>query len=560
MGPKLEPVENARPISSPLPSNDEVPYRSPSEEVPPEIPAQRDHIQPPQRVSTEAALSLESVVWGSHQAVVTKTARSFGSVGVSMESDFVRAYHEQIIINLHRENVAWMHNVVHLHTFEQECSEVQWEQEPPPGSWCALYYATMSAGFYYMTKDIEQRHNIDEALSLAKFFYRKALNSLHEIDFMANPSLHVLQAICMFVPCGYAFGDTRRMITLLSSACCIAQLMQLHNLEEQPPGERTAGHIMQHEIKKRVWAFLVIQDSYLVSFKHTYSIQLTHSQTPPPLNCSESLDGLVVGGQLKILPASQPTQTSYMLLQLKLTNLKRDLFDEISSCANISPELQFNMVLQTDERMMALRRDLPSWMKSEGLPTQTPIFVQSQWRTFRISYAHMIMSIHRTFFCLSFSDKKYCYSQIACLGASHMLLKTYLDTAGCGLVESWTIPANLLSSCIFLSLNLFLSGCNDGFDPHVSKSHFEDRGIILQALQHIETSGPFNQMVKRGGIVIRRLLETKHEERSPGVSFTSDEITALVREVENTMQEDDSETMGIFNLTFDEFLDFSVNS
>lgn len=82
-----------------------------------------------------------------------------------------------------------------------------------------------------MTKDIEQRHNIDDALSLAKFFYRKALNSLHEIDFMANPSrksplqvsqsiylhclskltfnqlsVHALQAICMFVPCGYAFG------------------------------------------------------------------------------------------------------------------------------------------------------------------------------------------------------------------------------------------------------------------------------------------------------------------------------------------------------------------
>ncbi|KAK7211584.1 hypothetical protein V2G26_018762 [Clonostachys chloroleuca] len=553
-------IQNARPINSPLPSNDDIPCCSQSEEVPPEIPAQHDHIHPPQRVSTEAALSLESVVWGSHQAVVTKTTRSFGSVGVSTETDFVRAYHERIIIDLHRERVAWMHNVVHMDTFEQECSEVQWEQEPPAGTWCALYYATMSVGFYYMAKDIEQRHNIDDALSLAKFFYRKALNSLQEIDFMANPSLHALQAICMFVPCGYAFGDTRRMITLLSSACCIAQLMQLHNLEERPPGEQTAEYAMQHELKKRVWAFLVIQDSYLVSFKHTYSIQLNHSQTPPPLNCSESLDDLVVNSQLNTLSAEQPTQTSYMLLQLKLTNLKRELFDEISSCANISPEMQFNMVLQTDEKMIALRRDLPSWMKSESLPTQAPIFVQSQWRTFRISYTHMIMSIHRTFFCLSFSDKKYYYSQVACLSASHMLLKTYLDTVGCGLVESWTIPANLLSSCIFLSLNLFLSGCNDGFDPHVSKSHFEDRETILQALQHIETSGPFNQMVKRGGIIVRRLLETKHEERSPGVSFTSDEITALVREVENTMQEDDSEAMGIFNLTFDEFLDFSVNS
>ncbi|VUC22904.1 unnamed protein product [Clonostachys rosea] len=375
----------------------------------------------------------------------------------------------------------------------------------------------MSAGFYYMTKDIEQRHNIDDALSLAKFFYRKALGSLQEIDFMANPS-------------------------------------------QYPPGERTAQSIMQHEIKKRVWAFLVIQDSYLVSFKHTYSVQLTHSQTPPPLNCSESLGELVVDGQSKILPDSSPTQTSYMLLQLKLTNLKRVLFDDISSCVNISPEMQFNMVLKTDEKMMALRRDLPSWMKSESLPTEAPIFVQSQWRTFRISYAHMIMSIHRTFFCLSFSEKKYCYSRLACLSASHMLLKTYLDTVGCGLVESWTIPANLLSSCIFLSLNLFLSDCNDGFDPHVSKSHFEDRETILQALQHIETSGPFNQMVKRGSIVIRRLLDTKHEGRSAGVSLTTDEITNLVREVESTMQEDDSETMGIFNLTFDEFLDFSVNN
>lgn len=246
-------IQNARPINSPLPSNDDIPCCSQSEEVPPEIPAQHDHIHPPQRVSTEAALSLESVVWGSHQAVVTKTTRSFGSVGVSTETDFVRAYHERIIIDLHRERVAWMHNVVHMDTFEQECSEVQWEQEPPAGTWCALYYATMSVsygfysnysfphwshtktvvqvGFYYMAKDIEQRHNIDDALSLAKFFYRKALNSLQEIDFMANPSrksplavpqstylhrllkftsklllVHALQAICMFVPCGYAFG------------------------------------------------------------------------------------------------------------------------------------------------------------------------------------------------------------------------------------------------------------------------------------------------------------------------------------------------------------------
>lgn len=92
-----------------------------------------------QGLASEAAISLDKLVWGSHDA-----SRLGHRQSVADDSDFVRCSHEAAILSFHWECLAWMHNVVHLPTFEQQCARLQWSRDLPAASWSSLYYALMS--------------------------------------------------------------------------------------------------------------------------------------------------------------------------------------------------------------------------------------------------------------------------------------------------------------------------------------------------------------------------------------------------------------------------------
>lgn len=343
--------------------------------------------------------------------------------------------------------------------------------------------------------------------------------------------------------------------------------MQLHRLEDTLSPSSTFPALIEHEIKKRVWSFLVVQDSYLISFKSTYSISLFHAKSPPPANCSEIPDESFEGnGGFQAHSLSTPTPTSYMLLQLKLTSIKRALFD--ATCPRygrvLSLDEHYQSVQEADEQMNTLRRELPDWIKSSNGPDQfSSKMARDQWRAFRILYAHMKLSLHRTFFCLSFTKKEYCYSRIACMEAAHMILQTYIDTAsGNNVVDIWTIPANVISSCITLTLNMLLTEAEDGLDMHHSRSMSEDRLSISRGLELLSTSAPSNQLVKRGVILVKRLLDPdcRRNMSLSHTSFRTDEVVRLVGEVERLMQSEyDDGLMAVLNLTFDELLELFVN-
>ncbi|KAL2678651.1 hypothetical protein Neosp_009402 [[Neocosmospora] mangrovei] len=349
--------------------------------------------------------------------------------------------------------------------------------------------------------------------------------------------------------------DSKRIIVLLSSATCIAQLMRIHVMGPAPPEPASANSLMEHEIKKRIWYFLVIQDSYLTTFKGTSNIVPAHAKTPLPVNCSEVMEEFQEAGKVQVLPLSTPTQTTYMILQVHLTSIKRRLHEGTYEAAGktVNVAERYQKVLQTDQDLAILRQQLPPWMKTKTCPTDAAPFVRHQWRTFRISYAHMKLSIHRAFFCHSFTMKQFSYSHQACLDAARMLLLTYRDTAPASEFDSWTVPAHVISASLIVTLDIVLRDSGDDFDPNVARSLTDDKGLMLECLELVATTQS-SLLVKRGLTLVSKLLADR-EQRIPTYSrFDGPEISKLVQEVEDALATEEVPPTA-YNVTFEEYLD-----
>lgn len=81
----------------------------------------------------------------------------------------------------------------------------------------------------------------------------------------------------MILPCAHAFGEAKRIMSLMSIGISICQNLNIHRPHQQSETDVTSDALILREIQKRTWAFLYIQDSYLISFKKAHSISDLHA-------------------------------------------------------------------------------------------------------------------------------------------------------------------------------------------------------------------------------------------------------------------------------------------
>lgn len=90
-------------------------------------------------VALEAANALESLAWGSHRHIT----RLCEAGNQNVEATLSEAQ-ETFLITFHQHHVAWMHNVLHLPSFLQECLQVRQSGSLPNAAWLCCYYAVLS--------------------------------------------------------------------------------------------------------------------------------------------------------------------------------------------------------------------------------------------------------------------------------------------------------------------------------------------------------------------------------------------------------------------------------
>ncbi|ETS80344.1 hypothetical protein PFICI_07873 [Pestalotiopsis fici W106-1] len=392
-------------------------------------------------LSGEAANTLEALVWGSHKA----TAEVHYGRGRALNiQGSLSSAQEREVLSFHQLHVAWTHNVLHMPSFMRECQLYrQVEHSLPDAGWLTLYYAVLSLSFMYMHPQKAEKLGLPEASLLSQSFYDLAIESLHAAELATVNSMHALQAVCILLPCCHFFGDSKRIMILLAMANVTAQIMGLHRVQAKSERPESVSEVISREVQKRVWCCLCIQDSYLITFKRSYSISMAHCSTPPPSNCDEKEASISCNGSVAELPADHFTQSTFQIQQLKLSNISRALFDSVSSLERAGQGIHsvFDKVLEADDALVRFAQELPPWLSvvqqetlrdddpcivpAAGANADHPEVLQSVRRTLRISFLHKRIMIHRSLFCRSLTDKRFHYSYTSCLDAARTILKEY---------------------------------------------------------------------------------------------------------------------------------------
>ncbi|KIW00359.1 uncharacterized protein PV09_08072 [Verruconis gallopava] len=484
-------------------------------------------------IEVEAANNLETLSWGSHQGLA-ETSRS-RNWALRIRGSLT-AFQERDVLEFHRIHVAWTHNVLHMPTFIQECQlHRQTPQSLPKAAWLVLYYAVLSLSFMYMGKERADRIGLPDLHLLSQSFYELALESMHAAELATSNSIHLLQAICVILPCCHAFGDGKRIIVLLAMANAAAQMMNLHRLEPSQQRSWTMPEIIDREIKKRVWCFLCIQDHYLTTFKRSYSIVMAHCTTPPPANCFEEDVAAEV-------PVEWFTQCTYQRLLFDMTNIARALFDNVASLEKQNCDMSeiFEKVLEADTNMNRLAWDMRYWLRAqstEGSGIQVyntesaGAVIENVRRTMRISFCHKRIAIHRSFFCRSLADRRFHYSYSTCLDSARTILQEVTQSCTKPFeIDCWTIPAHAISACIIIMLKTVFSRCF--IMDELSAQSTQDQDLMENCLNILRPLKDRNKIVERGMTMIQRLIDSKYEPERTYTALDSEEMARLVREVE----------------------------
>ncbi|KAJ5297041.1 Molybdopterin synthase catalytic subunit [Penicillium atrosanguineum] len=279
----------------------------------------------------------------------------------------------------HQKCIAWTHNVVHMPTFLDQCEErlcsggTSIEED-----WVSLYYAILAVRteglvtLYHAHASKLEEVEIYAGDELAMVCYQKSIESLNQADFMKNHSLFSVQAICLLIYIGHNTGDSDRISVLLASGSRIAQCLAIHRLGPDHKSSISqctdqilrTRRLIDREISKRVWWFLVRQDWLQIPFNNTYNIHPSQFNTPMPRNCDEEAFKMVVDGEVIQHDQDQYTQGSYTSVLNNVAVIIWKMEDRMCQ-KRAEEETESSMrdlyseVLQADREMKQLIAGLP---------------------------------------------------------------------------------------------------------------------------------------------------------------------------------------------------------
>lgn len=156
-------------------------------------------------------------------------------------------------------------------------------------------------------------------VELSFLCYQKSIDSLNTADFMKNHDIYSVQAICLLIYIGHNIGQSDRISVLLASASRIAQCLGLHRLATETPSNilqcddtnTKQRHLMEREVSKRTWWFLVRQDWLQIPYNNTYNIHPSQFDTPMPKNCDEDSFKMITFEDIPDQSKDHYTQGSY---------------------------------------------------------------------------------------------------------------------------------------------------------------------------------------------------------------------------------------------------------
>lgn len=127
---------------------------------------------------------------------------------------------------------------------------------------------------------------------------------------MDKHKLTSVQTICLLVQVAHNFDKSDLICVLVSSAIRIAQCLNLHRLGLDDPGAGV-NEVIDREVRKRVWWFLVRYDWLQIPFQNTCQIHYSQFNTPMPANCHDDEERMINDDRVNVRPAEICTITTW---------------------------------------------------------------------------------------------------------------------------------------------------------------------------------------------------------------------------------------------------------
>ena len=146
----------------------------------------------------------------------------------------------------------------------------------------------------------------------SRILFDKSIETLYQAGFMDHHRLTSVQTICILVQVAHNFNKSDLICVLVSSAIRIAQCLNLHRLGPDPAiSSGNAQGIIDREVKKRVWWFLVRYDWLQIPFQNTCQIHMSQFDTPMPVNCHQDTGRMIADSNVNAQPANSYTITTW---------------------------------------------------------------------------------------------------------------------------------------------------------------------------------------------------------------------------------------------------------
>ncbi|KAK7887806.1 hypothetical protein LTR67_009709 [Exophiala xenobiotica] len=438
-----------------------------------------------------------------------------------------------------------------------------------------------------MTPDQHEQIGIRAGYRLSEKLYHKAIMVLDLVDFMlehsrkkrtyseadlawtlTNQYTHFRRSVFSFRVPMASGAEYKRALVLLSAATNIAQSMQLHRLDSgsASSGSLATDQALQLEVKRRIWCFLVIQDTYLIAAKKTYNIILEHCTTSLPAHIEEP-SGNSISDAMNAVPLDTVTQNSYILLHYHLSRVFRTLHSRTGPAPTERPSLDrlYQRVLDADEQLTDFMELAPSWVKLDehnseaDFSSPTTRMANSQRRTFQIAFLHMRSKIHQPFYCRAFTDKRFYYSKATCLDSARTLLRIFAEPTDQSLPAMWTLTSHVVCACITIGIHLLFPQHSGNIRGSWERSTIEeaDRALVNCCMTILSLSERPCSVVKRGVRMLTHLFNQQKQQIPSNMIIDREHIENVLQENETPPSEEEE---GLSTSAFDHELDEVVGS
>ncbi|WWC62248.1 uncharacterized protein I303_104844 [Kwoniella dejecticola CBS 10117] len=415
------------------------------------------------------------------------------------------------LVKFHCDRLHWIHTVFHEPTFMQEHDE--WinsmiNQTPIAKSYdfYALYYAIIACSLYFMEE--MEAELMGFSTGTTRFLFDTSVNCLQLSNFMVNPTIPVLQTICILPMIAHAFDGSKYLGSLMHCALGLARDLDFHLLTASTRPEKFGGNV-QSELVRRIWWCLTVTDSLRPEAHHPFHLCLPTARTSAPANIDDrELDN---ARQVISRPLSETTRVTHLLAIGRLAALFRDFNQSFSTKTTMKD--RFKCVQDHDLRLQHLLDDILDLRPREEETYLPPEFVDGPfdyrpwsrylWST---SLPPSRIMLYRWFLGKSYTDTRWKQAREVCLQAARDTLKAWRKPVPSLFQKNWHVSSYTVIAGMVIALELINGG-------HEGTSWDSLRVEVLSVIELFKSLTTTKNAIITRGIALLEGMITEAEAR-----------------------------------------------